>query len=255
MLQSRLDALNGSDSDDDLEHALIVDLACSGWWSRVADEAVRLWSAARVKSQEAEARNPRPRDTNNAEFAGGPLESNAKRIAELLPSLGVLESDWCADRLRVFALRRRALDGVVEACSERDAVEERIREHAVDWTEFVYDEIRLPNRSSANEAMLCAREDGLSATEVAARARVELEHCELRRDGISSGIAAMLTGGISGDVLGPFDEDDGVHIVWLRDRRGPSMNDPHAREAATAELVHERLDRAAAGRALAVGTL
>lgn len=253
-LHSRLEARADAVDDDEVEQALVVDLACGGWWEHVAEEAVRLWSAARVSPH----REPQEEDSQGADRGGATdvsFEANAKRIAENLPSLGVLDPDWCADRMRVFESRRRALAAVVAACSEHEVVARRINEHAVDWTEFVYDEIRLPNRVSANEALLCAREDGLSPGEVAARARVDLDRRELRRDQVSSGIAAMLTGAVSGDILGPFDEDDGVHVVWLQDRRLASVDDPDTREAAISELVSERLDRAAAGKALVVGVL
>jgi hypothetical protein len=254
-LNSSLDSGAPIEASAELEHALVVDLACSGWWGRVADELVRLWSAGRVPAQDGVPGEPSAQVAANGDRSDGSLEPKAKRIAEGLPILGVLDVGWCADRLRLLESRRRALADVVATCSVRGVVERRIAEHAFDWTAFIYDEIRLPSRASANEAIICAREDGLLAAEVAARARVELVRRELRRDQISTGMAAMLTGAIPGDVLGPFDEDDGMHVVWLQGRRAPSVDDPTTREAAVAELVSDRLDRAAAGRMLVVGPL
>jgi hypothetical protein len=253
-LRSRLGTPPAPVDDEEVEQALVVDLACEGWWGRFADEAIRLWSAARAfPSGESQQHPCDGKDEDQRTDAA--LDQNPKRIAESLPSLGVLDFEWCAERLRVFESRRRALAQLEEACSERKVVERRIKERAVDWTEFVYDEIRLPSRAAANEAVMCARDDGLAPNEVAARARIEIERHELRREQIPAGIAAMLTGAVAADVLGPFDEDDGVHVVWLQDRHVPSIDDPATRELAIAELVTDRLDRAAAGRALVVGPL
>jgi hypothetical protein len=242
-------------TDDETEEALIIDLACGGWWGRVADEATRLWSAERAESRHGSPQGSRAQGSDNATSRHIAIESAAKRVAESVPTLGVLDVERCAKHLQVFEARRQALADLIDACSDHQVVARRIDEHSVDWAEFVYEEVRLPNRSSANEAAMCAREDGLSAGEVASRAGVALERRELRRDEIPTGIAAMLTGAVPGDVLGPFDEDDGVHVVWLRDRRAPSIDDPKTREAAIAEIVSEQLDRAAAGRALVMGPL
>jgi hypothetical protein len=256
-LQSQLEPFAGSIADDEVEGALVVDLACSGWWSRVADEAVRLWSAERALRRRGShpPEEARAQNTDDGDGIGASFEEMAKRIAECVPSLGTLDVEWCADRLRALESRRQDLADVVDACSEPDAVARQIRERAVDWTAFVYDEIVLPNLTFANEALMCARDDGLPPGDIAARARVPLERRDRRRDQISTGIAAMLTGAVVGDALGPFDEDDGVHVIWLHDRRVPSPDVPKLREAAIAELVSERLDRAAAGKALVVGLL
>lgn len=250
-LKSGLEPVDDSITDDEIENALVVDLACAGWWGLVADEATRIWSAQRAQSGRGEPLEKRA----NGESREQSLESDAKRIAECLPILGVLEVDWCVGRLRVIESRRRALADLADACGEHAAIARRVEEHAVDWVEFVYDDLRLPNRSAANEAAMCGRDDGMSPEEVAARSGRELEHCMLRRDQIPTGIAAMLTGAVPGDVLGPFDEDDGVHVVWLHERRAPSADDPRTREVAIEEMLSERLDRAAAGKALVVGPL
>ncbi len=248
-LKSGLEGVDDSATDDEIEQALVVDLACAGWWGLVADEATRLWSAERAQTLRGEP------PVNQKGANGESLESIAKHIAECLPILGILEVDWCLDRLRAFESRRQALVELAEACGEPGVIARRVKERAVDWSEFVYDDLRLPNRSVANEAAMCGRDDGMSPEEVAARSGRELEHRVMRRDQIPTGIAAMLTGAVPGDVLGPFDEDDGVHVVWLRERRAPSADDPKTREFAIGELLSERLDRAAAGKAVVVGPL
>lgn len=246
---------DGSVDDDESEPALVVDLACRGWWSRVADLTVRLWSAERAVARRAESGAFRSGQPVGEPVDPSVTKMNAKRYAQCLPVLGVLDEAWCVERLAVIESRRLALDEITRSCSERDVVEKRIREHSVEWVRFEYEEILLPSQAAASEAVMCARDDGLSPAEIAVRARVELERRDLRRDEIPAGIAAMLTGAVPGKVLGPFDEDDGVHVVWLKDRRQPSVDDEEIRTAAIAELVAGELDRAGAARARPIGPL
>jgi hypothetical protein len=236
--------------DDESEHALVVDLACRGWWSRVGDLATRLWSAERAIARRGES-GGQP----SAPVVDEPAVANAKRYSQSVPILGVLDETWCADRLRVFESRRSALDEITRTSSEPAAIEARVREHSVEWVRFEYEEIRLASQAAASEAVMCARDDGLTPEEIAARARVELEQHDLRRDEVPAAIAAMLTGAVPGNVLGPFVESDGVHVVWLNARREPSADDESVRSAAIAELVEGELDRAGSARARAVGPL
>ncbi|MGA8297532.1 MAG: hypothetical protein WB770_10860 [Acidimicrobiales bacterium] len=242
-------------ASNEVEEALIVDLACAGWWGRVAADVVRWWSAERARARREISGTPSLVATDDDRDRAEPPEAVAKRAADVLPKLGTLDVNWCVDRLRVLETRRRAFDEVSASLREHEVVRRRIGEHSSDWMQYVYDELVLPNRTSANEAVMCARDDGLAPEEIASRARVELKRRELRRDQVPMGIAAMLAGAIVGEVVGPFDGDDGVRVVWLRERREPSADDEKIREAAATELLADELDRAAAGKAQVLGPL
>lgn len=233
----------------ELEAVLVVDLACSGWWKRVAGEATRSWAAERLSGElPATGRTAGP----DAEAVS---REDAGELVAGLGFLGRLEGDWCADRLAVVRMRRQALEAAESRYGSAEMVAERIADHAVDWLQFVFDEIRLPTRSAAQEALLCAREDGLDPEEIARRSRRPLERRQLRRDDLPHGIAAVLSGAVPGEPLGPIETEEGASVMWLHQRQPPSPSDPAIRRQAATELLEEALDRASNGLASTVGVL
>ena len=102
---------------------------------------------------------------------------------------------------------------------------------------------------------MCFREDGIAPGEIARRAGRPLEHHDLRRERVPAAMAALLSGAVEEEALGPLESDLGVHVLWLHERRLPSLEDPAIRQEAASELLAEALERAAAGRAHAVGPL
>lgn len=239
-----------------LEPALVVDLACAGWWRRVADDAERYWSAGLLATagsgSSGEARNlpcdARPCDSET--------DTRAGELAACLPLLGTLEAGWCAERLTVLRSRQQALAQVERAYGSESAVAARIADRAVDWMRLVFESLRLPTRTAANEALLCSREDGMAPMEIARRAAVALEHHDVRRDEVSTTIAALLSGAVPGQALGPLEVGDGgLLVLWLHERQAPSAEDPVVRRHAASELLTEALERTAAGRARELGPL
>lgn len=247
-LRSPEEAPNETVSEGDFEEALIVDLACSGWWARSAREATRLWSAERAAARRGVA-------VPKSGPEGDALASRATGIAESIPRLGLLDSRWCAERLAVFEQRRLAMSAMEAYCSDDERVSRRIADHDIDWISFVYDEVRLTNLAAAKEAVMCARDDGLKPEEIAARAGVPLERRNVRQDKVPSGVAAVLAGAVADEVVGPFEGDNAILVIWLEKRIPPSPSDPQTRKAAIVELLDDELERASAGKDREVGPL
>ncbi len=238
-----------------LDSALAVDLACDGWWEETAGLMVRYWSAGRLEA--AEAAGP---------AAGGPVTpvagaihhddtSTAKMVAGELAFLGALDASWCAERLEVLSSRRRALELMERRYADDAVVAARLQDHAADWLRLVFEEIRLPSRPAGNEAVLCAREDGLTAEEIARRSGAALRRHDRRRQELVPDVAAALLGALPGEVLGPVGDGAGVAVLWLRERREVSPDDAEARADAAAELLAEALERVSAGQVREVGPL
>src|SRR5579863_7301990 len=76
---------------EDVDAALVVDLACSGWWKQVADETTRRWAAARLPLEVSA--HPAPAAPSNGEVDGDDdsLTRSAEELAESLPLLGKLD--------------------------------------------------------------------------------------------------------------------------------------------------------------------
>ena len=239
-------------SEQAVHHAIVVDLACSGWWRDVADDLGRYWSASFLSTggslSAGECAPAQPSDDVAAARDG------AEQLTTLAP-FGPLEAEWCASRIRVLRSRQRALDEARQRFGSDPAVSARIADHSVDWMSFTFDSLCLPNHAAAKEAAMCAQEDGLPPDEIALRSGRPLQHRQRRRNELSVATASLLAGAIAGELAGLLDSDEGVLVLWLRERRPPSADDPVARQEAAAELLAEALDRAAGGRVQAVGPL
>jgi len=212
-----------------------VDLACGGWWERFADLAARLWAAERLVG-------------GGARIAGGDMSDEATAVMAGSEDLAKLGRPFCTDGLRKIRGRELALEDAMQRFSAADALAARVREHANEWTELSFDELLLSTREAANEALLCAREDGLDAAALAARTGSPLEQRSSRRDSLPVTLATILDGALANEPFGPVARDDGWAVLWLRERRRPSIEDAATRAAASAEILEEALERAGTGR-------
>ncbi len=221
--------------DVDLDsHAFEVDFTCGGCWKQLADVAARLWAAARLVQDHSLA----PADD---------VLDEATRIMSAHDELASFGQPWCVERLRTLRTRERALDELTRRCGTSEAVEARLVEHSTDWTTFRFAELDLSTPEAANEALLCAREDGLSATDLATRTGLQAIEGFARRDSLPVAIATLLDGAMPDEPFGPVALDGRWAVVWLRERRRPSLEDDATRAAAAAELHEEAHENARVG--------
>jgi hypothetical protein len=222
--------------------AFAVDLVCGGWWRRFADLAGRLWAASRLVG-------------NDLDVDEDQITVDSGRIMAMLEPLVGLGEPWCAGTLRKIRTRERALEEISLRCATTDAVAARILEHATEWTELRFDQLLLASREAANEALLCARDDGVSAADLAARAQRPLAQLCSRHDVLPVEAASLLEGALPDKPFGPVAFNGRWAVLWLRERRRPSLEDETTRAAASAELLEEALLRARKGLVREVGLL
>lgn len=222
--------------------AFVVDLACGGWWRRFADLATRLWAASKLTE-------------SGLDPAEGDVSEEAGHVMAMLDPFIALDKDSCTEGLRRVRTRERALEETARHRGTADVVAARILEHAIEWTELRFDELLLPTREAANEALLCARDDGISAAELAARAALPLLQRRSRHDSLPVAATSLLDGALPDQPFGPVALDGEWAVLWLRERRRPSLEDEATRAAASAELLDEALERAKRGLVREVGTL
>jgi hypothetical protein len=220
--------------------ALAVDLACGGWWQHFADLGARLWAAAKLVE---DGTDPGESDRDDR-FAA----DEASRIMSEFEVLASLGAPWCVDRLRLIRTRQRALDEAARRFAAAKVVDARVSAHGGDWTEFCYDELLLPSREAANEALLCARDDGIEAADLAARAGLALVRHSDRHDSLPVAAATLLDGALPDEPFGPVTLDGRWAVLWLRERRRPSPEDETLRATAAAELLEEALERVGQGQ-------
>jgi hypothetical protein len=220
----------------------VVDLACGGWWRRFTDLAIRLWAASKLAG-------------DGLDVVEGDMSEETGHIMAMLDPFVALEEPWCTEGLRKVRTRERAFEETARRCGTADAVAARILEHASEWTELRFDELLLPTREAANEALLCARDDGISAADLAARAALPLLARRSRHDALPVAAASLLDGALPDQPFGPVALGEQWAVLWLRERRRPSLEDGATRAAASAELLDEALERAKLGLVREVGAL
>ena len=222
---------------------------------------LRAWLAARELTMEEwqahlqRSLAARELTSSSAGAAPGTSESESEALTVDLACLAGLGEPWCIDRLRLLGTRQRALEEAARRCAAAKVVDARVGAHANDWTEFVYDELLLPSREAANEALLCARDDGIEAADLAARAGLVLVRHSDRHDSLPVAAATLLDGALPDQPFGPVALDRRWAVLWLRERRRPSLEDETLRATAAAELLEEALERIGQGQIRAANVL
>jgi hypothetical protein len=174
------------------------------------------------------------------------LMPSALRVGDVV--LAELTPDELRDRLARLCSLERALERLRRDVAEPSALERRMREHALEWTELVGDELRFTREGAAREARLQITADGESVLAVAERAEVSVLD---RRLLVGEAPAAGVTFAAAavGEVVGPWEEDGHWHVMQLRAKVAPSLENQSLRERANGELLAERIERYTAGRA------
>jgi hypothetical protein len=193
-------------------------------------------------------------------LAAGQLVQLIPRVADgrldaLLPSVlrvrrgAAQPSDDRGARATVApAVARSGACANASGVADPSALAGRMRQHALEWTELVGDELRFTREGAAREARLQITADGDSVLAVAERAEVSVFDRRLlvgdapAMDGVSFAAAAV------GDLVGPWEEDGQWHVLRLRAKVPPAPEGQAPRERATGELLAERIDRYTAGR-------
>jgi hypothetical protein len=211
--------------DDGVETATGVEAICSGSlerWARDLAERTAVSLASGERAAPAPASEPPP----------------ARGVLALDPV------EWHASAAKVAPLDI-PVEELVEAGGGELARELSL--HKLDWLTFDCRSVRLRTPSSAREATMCLRSDGLTLESVANRARVPLGRLELVLEDAAARLQPALAAALPGDVLGPVEDDDGFLVLVVDDKRAPSAADPALAQRARARAVERALRRTVDG--------
>lgn len=114
-----------------------------------------------------------------------------------------------------------------------------VQARALDWTRIDADVLSFAHDDAAREAVSCLTYDGLTPTQVAAAAGVQVGHTSARLEDLEPPLRAAVLGSRPGDVVGP------VHdmVTVIRDRVAPAVDDPDVRHLAEEALVARAIQR------------
>jgi hypothetical protein len=123
----------------------------------------------------------------------------------------------------------------------------RLVAHELDWCRYEIEELRLGVGGAAAEV---ARQlaEGAEAGELAATAGVPLSIFEVILADAPAQLVRALTGAVSGEVAGPWEDGDGHVVVRVRARQAPSADDEDLIARARTELIAEGAERLRSGR-------
>ena len=194
---------------EDVEEALPAEAICSGFLTRTAWKlAARAAAAARAREE-------------------GWLGEEA------------LQSDADVALERIDAGFRQFCERIVTEA----ALAAQLASHRLDWIRAGCHCLSLPTMESANEAVLCVREDGMELDEVARSAGVSVEAASDFLENWEPALRDSLLAARAGALLGPIASGDGFLLVLVREKVLPSLEDPAVRRKAQERLLDAVLAR------------
>ncbi|MEO7167747.1 MAG: hypothetical protein ABI787_12560 [Spartobacteria bacterium] len=213
----------------ELRELLTCDLLLSGELDRMAQRSSQRVASARA----AEGRELEP-ELLAAERAAFSERSGLSQT-ELGDWLGRLSRDaaWFEDSLAMEAIHRRDSAALLS----QEAREREVAALRLPLTRFEVETIELDSLDAAREALLCAREDGMSMEEVAAEGRYPYRHPNLLLEEIPEDLQQKFLSVHAGDILEPIAHGDGFHLCRVVGKAEPDVADPVVQERAEARIL------------------
>ncbi|MEO5754526.1 MAG: hypothetical protein ABIR38_07460 [Chthoniobacterales bacterium] len=134
---------------------------------------------------------------------------------------------------------------MMEAIYHRDRaalLSPRAREHEIaalrlPLTRFEVETIELDSLDAAREALLCARDDGMSMEEVATEGRYPYRHPEVLLEDIPEDLQQKFLSVHPGDILEPIARGDGFHLCRIVGKKEPNLDDPVVKARADQRIL------------------
>jgi hypothetical protein len=112
-----------------------------------------------------------------------------------------------------------------------------------DWVRLSYIALEFPAAAMASEAALLVREDGLTPTDVAGRAGVALQEREAFLEDVEPGLSESLLSAPTGDLVGPFQVENGFALLCVSEKVAPTLADPVIQGRLSEEVPRRALER------------
>lgn len=208
---------------------LTSELILSGELDRMAQRLS--WRVAAARETEGRPVDPELIAAEKAEF----LERSGLSEGEIDGWLARVGRDraWFDQALAMEAVHRRDSASVLS----QQACEREIAALRLPLTRFEVETIELDSLDAAREALLCARDDGMSMEEVAAEGRYPYRHPEVLLEEIPEDLQQKFLSVHPGDILEPIARGDGFHICRVIGKSEPDLEDPLVRQRAEDRIV------------------
>ncbi len=124
-----------------------------------------------------------------------------------------------------------------------EAIQNHIRSHFMDWTQFRYKHLSFPREEIAQEAALCIKEDGLDFDVVAKQAKIEATEEIFYYDDLADALKDLFMIVQKGSLVGPLRFNQGFSLFWITDRFAPAEENPEITKKAKRDLLQKISDR------------
>lgn len=209
---------------NELHKTLIDELILCGELDRMAERFSRRISS-QCEAGEAKADAEAIEKERAALFERSGM--SAKELPAWLEKLG-RDQEWLEDALMMEAIYRQSMSGLLS----QPARERQLAALRLPLTRFEVETIELDSLDAAREALLCAREDGMSMEEVAAEGRYPYRHPEVLLEQVPEDLQQKFLSAHPGDILEPIARGDGFHLCRIVGKEEPDLNDPVVQERA-----------------------
>ena len=143
------------------------------------------------------------------------------------------EQAWLDEMLALEAIYHRDRGALLS----KQAREHEIAALRIPLTRFEVETIELDSLDAAREALLCARDDGMTMEEVAAEGRYPYRHPALLLEEIPEDLQQKFLSVHPGDILEPIPHGDGFHLCRIVGKAEPAVDDPIVQERADQRIL------------------
>ncbi len=143
------------------------------------------------------------------------------------------DQEWFREVLAMEAVYRRDRSALLS----RQARAREIAALRLPLTRFEVETIELDSLDAAREALLCAREDGMSMAEVAAEGRYPYRHPEVLFEQVPEDLQQKFLSVHPGEILEPIARGDGFHLCRVIGKEEPDVDDPIVKERADQRIL------------------
>ncbi|MEO8043794.1 MAG: hypothetical protein ABI674_02715 [Spartobacteria bacterium] len=209
---------------NDMRKMLIDELILCGELDRMAERFSR-----RISSQCEAGETSPPEEAIEKERAAFFERSGigAENLPAWLEKLG-RDGKWFEEAL---ALEANYQQGQSRLLSHQ-ARERQLAALRLPLTRFEVETIELDSLDAAREALLCARDDGMSMEEVAAEGRYPYRHPEVLLEQVPEDLQQKFLSVHPGEILEPIARGDGFHLCRIIGKEEPNLEDPVVQERA-----------------------
>ena len=216
------------DAPNDTHKLLMDELLLSGELDRMAERLSRRVAA----SAQADAKvDPGTIDEERRRFFER-SRLDEQTLPGWLERLG-REQEWFDEALALEAVYRRERSGLLS----RQARERELAALRLPLTRFEVETIELDSLDAAREALLCARDDGMSMEEVASEGRYPYRRPEVLLEEIPEDLQQKFLSVHPGEILEPIARGDGFHLCRVIGKAEPDVEDPLVQRRADERIL------------------